>query len=277
MSANVRGLCPSAIGVAVTALTVVAGFVGGVQRVDAQTPDQLVPPLTDEDRKAAFPDLGDMNLREMMKEDPFDKLVLADRLETQNADGGDVTSWDMRAWVGHSLNRLWIRSEGERRSQTTERADLQLLWGHSIGRWWDVVAGVREDFRPGPSQSWTAFGVQGLAPYRFELEATAYVGDGGRTSARVEAEYDVLITNRLILQPLIELNWYGQGDSARGIGSGFSSAETGLRLRYEFRREIAPYIGLVREGTFGGTADLARAAGGDTRDTRLVAGIRLWF
>lgn len=277
MSANGRGLRPSAIGAVATVLAVVAGLAGRVQWVEAQTPEAPVPPLTDEDRAAAFPDLGEMNLREMMKEDPFDKLVLADRLETQNADGGDVSSWDMRAWVGHSLNRLWIRSEGERRSATTERADLQFLWGHSIGRWWDVVAGVRQDFRPGPTQSWTAFGVQGLAPYRFEFEATAYVAEGGRTSARVEAEYDVLITNRLILQPLIELNWYGKGDPARGIGPGFSSAETGLRLRYEFRREVAPYVGLVRQGTFGGTADLLRAAGGDTADTRLVAGIRLWF
>lgn len=277
MSAGMGALRPSAIGAVATMLAVVAGFAGGAHHVEAQTPEPPVPPLTDQDREAAFPDLGEMNLRKMMKEDPFDKLILADRLETRNADGRDVSSWDMRAWVGHSLNRLWIRTEGERRSDTTERADLQLLWGHSIGRWWDIVAGVRQDFRPGPTQSWTAFGVQGLAPYRFELEATAYVGEGGRTSARLGAEYDVLITNRLILQPLIEINWYGKGDPARGFGPGLSSAETGLRLRYEFRREVAPYIGLVREGTFGGTADLLRAAGGDTRDTRLVAGIRLWF
>ena len=244
--------------------------------VDAQTPGPNSPPLTDADRAAAFPDLGETSAH-ALDEDPLNKMLLFDQLETQRADGGDVLSWDFTGWVGHSLDRLWIRSEGERQSGTTERADLQLLWGHSIGRWWDLVAGVRQDFRPGPSQSWAAFGVQGLAPYRFELAATAYVGEAGRTSARFEAEYELLITNRLILQPLIELNWYGRADAARGIGPGLSTAEAGLRLRYEFRREVAPYIGLVRERIVGGTADFARAAGADTRDTRLVAGIRLWF
>ncbi|HLF11336.1 MAG TPA: copper resistance protein B [Gammaproteobacteria bacterium] len=245
--------------------------------VEAQpsTPDIL--PLTQADREAAFPDFGDMRVSDMMLEDPFNRLVLLDQLEARDADGRQVLSWDLHAWVGRNLNRLWIRSEGEKQSGTTDRAELQLLWGHTIARWWDVVAGVRQDFRPGPSQSWGAFGIQGLAPYRFELEATAFVGEGGQAAARFEAEYELLITNRLILQPLIELNWYGQDDSPRGIGAGFASAESGLRLRYEFRREIAPYIGLVRERKFRGTADLGRAAGIDTRDTRLVAGIRLWF
>jgi copper resistance protein B len=246
--------------------------------LEAQSPDTYVaPPITPADREAAFPDLSGMNAHEMMPEDPFNRFMLFDRLEAQDADDGDVLSWDFRGWAGRSANRLWIRSEGERTSATTEHAELQLLWGRPIARWWDLVAGARQDFRPGPSQGWAAFGIQGLAPYRFELEATAFVGKAGRAAARLEAEYELLITNRLILQPLIELNWYSQDDAARGVGSGFSSAESGLRLRYEFRREIAPYIGLTREKKFGGTADLARAAGIDTHETRLVAGIRLWF
>jgi copper resistance protein B len=210
-------------------------------------------------------------------EDPFNHSVLFDRLEAQDADGSDVQAWDVTAWLGRAYDKLTIRSEGERTSDTTERAELQLLWAHSVARWWDVVAGARADFQPSPTQSWAAFGIQGLAPYRFELEATAYVGEHGDSTARLEAEYELLITHRLILQPRVELNWYGQEDPDRGIGTGLANAETGLRLRYEFRREVAPYVGLVRERKFGGTEDFARAAGEDADDTRWVAGIRLRF
>jgi len=238
--------------------------------VDARVP----PPVSQADREAAFPRLDNMDMSTMMVEDPFNRLVLFDELETQD---GDLTSWDFEGWVGRSAHRVWIRTEGERDSGTTENAELQLLYGRPIAPWWDVVAGVRHDFEPGPSRSWAVFGIQGLAPYRFDLEANAFVGEGGRSAARVEADYDLLITNRLVLQPQIELDWYGQSDLVRGIGAGFSSAEIALRLRYEIRREVAPYIGLARERSFGRTADLARAAGLDTRDTRWVAGVRLWF
>ena len=238
--------------------------------VDARVP----PPVSQADREAAFPRLDDMDMSTMMVEDPFNRLVLFDELETQD---GDLTRWDFEGWVGRSAHRVWIRTEGERDSGTTENAELQLLYGRPIAPWWDVVAGVRHDFEPGPSRSWAVFGIQGLAPYRFDLEANAFVGEGGRSAARVEADYDLLITNRLVLQPQIELDWYGQSDLVRGIGAGFSSAEIALRLRYEIRREVAPYIGLARERSFGRTADLARAAGLDTRDTRWVAGVRLWF
>jgi copper resistance protein B len=151
------------------------------------------------------------------------------------------------------------------------------LGSHSVARWWDVVAGARAAFEPGPSYSWAAFGVRGVAPYRFELEATAYVGDGGRSAARLEGEYELLITPRLILQPQLELDWYGQADELRAVGPGLATAEVALRLRYEFRREIAPYVGLVRQRKFGATASRARAAGDDADDTRLVAGVRLRF
>jgi len=271
MSANTQGLSRWVGPVAAAVLV----FVSPAVRAQSASPD--IPSVTEADREAAFPDLSDMNMRDMMLENPFTRLALFDQLETQDADDGEILSWDFRAWAGRNLDRLWVRSEGEKQSGTTDHAELQLLWGHTIAPWWDVVAGVRQDFRPGPSQRWGAFGIQGLAPYRFELEATAFVGESGQTAARLEAEYELLITNRLILQPLIELNWFGRGDELRGIGSGLSSAEAGLRLRYEFRREIAPYIGLLREKKFGGTADLVRAAAGDADDTRLVAGIRLWF
>jgi copper resistance protein B len=209
-----------------------------------------------------------------MLEDPFNRFVVFDELELH---GGDDLSWDANAWFGHAFNRFTVRTEGERADGDTERAELQLLWAHSFARWWDVVGGVRADFEPGSPRSWAALGVQGLAPYRFELEATAFVGENGDMAARFEGEYELLITNRLILQPQLELNWYGQSDPGRRIGAGLSSVEMALRLRYEFRREVAPYVGLVRERRVGSTADFARADGLDADDTSLVAGIRLRF
>jgi copper resistance protein B len=212
-----------------------------------------------------------------MLEDPLNKLVLLDRLETQNADGGTLQRWDLETWVGRSLTKVWIRTEGERQSGATARAELELLWGKSFARWWELVAGARSDFEPGPTQNWAAVGIRGTAPYRIDLEATAYLGDGGRAALRVKSHYELLVTNKLILQPLAELNWYAQRDAARGLGAGLASAEIGLRLRYEVKREVAPYVGLVAERKFGGTADFSRAAGHDPSDTRLVAGIRLRF
>ena len=212
-----------------------------------------------------------------MLEDPLNRAVKIDQLEAPDTDASEDLRWDASAWVGTSLNKLTMRTEGEESDGNTERAELQLLWAHSVARWWDIVAGARADFAPGSDKSWAAFGVQGLAPYRFGVEATAFVSDGGDTAARIEAEYDLLITNRLILEPRIELNWYGQSDTSRAHGSGLSSGEAALRLRYELRREVAPYIGLVHEQLWGGSADAAQAAGRETGDTSFVAGIRLRF
>jgi copper resistance protein B len=237
-------------------------------------PTYLRPP-TAEERAQAFRDFGAS--AHAMHEDPFTTFVLFDRLEAQRADGADAADWDLKAWAGHSLRRLWIRSEGERREGRTEDGDVELLYGRALSPWWDYVAGVREDFRPEPDTTWAAFGVHGLAPYRFAIDATADLGEGGRTAARVETEYELLMTNRLILQPRLELNWYGDDMPRRGIRAGLADAEIGLRLRYEIRRQIAPYVGITRASKLGRTADLARAAGEDPRETRIVAGVRLWF
>ena len=236
-----------------------------------------IAPVTDADRAAAFPAVGDARIHHTMLENPLNKLVLLDRFETQDASGGDVLRWDLDTWIGHDLRKLWIRTEGEQVSDATERAELELLWGKGFARWWDFLAGARRDFAPGDDQTWAGAGVRGIAPYRFELEATTYIADGGRAALRFETQYDILVTNRLVLQPLLELNWYAESDAARAVGSGLSDGELGLRLRYEFRREVAPYVGLVHERKFGSTADFARAAGDEPSDTRLVAGIRLWF
>ena len=168
------------------------------------------------------------------------------------------------------------RSEGER-THGKINASLEALWGKPVDAWWDVLAGVRHDSGHGPARDWLAVGVQGLAPYKFEVQATAYLGSGGRSKLQTEAEYELLLTNKLILQPRIEASVYGRNDPARGIGAGLSETSAGLRLRYEIRREVAPYIGYAWAQKHGRTADLAKAAGGSANESGWVAGLRFWF
>lgn len=236
-------------------------------------PRTPIPPVTDADRAAAVPPSG----THAMTDNAIHGYVLLNRLEIWDADPGTDQAWEGQGWIGTDLNRVWLRSEGEREDGRTETADLEVLYGRSVATWWDVVGGIRHDFQPDGSQTFAAIGVQGLAPQKFEVEATAYLGEGGQTAARFEAEYELLLTNRLILQPLIEIEAYGKNDAARGIGSGLSTAEVGLRLRYEFTRKFAPYIGVVGERAFGNTADFRRSEFGRVEDTRIVVGLRTWF
>jgi copper resistance protein B len=237
---------------------------------EARTP---IPVLTDADRAAAAPPPQDHPVHD----NSIQSFVLFDRLETWNADPGTGIEWEGEGWIGTDRNKLWLRSEGERRDGVVVGTDLEVLYGRSIAPWWDVVAGVRHDFKPGPSQDFAAVGVMGLTPYKFEVAATGYIGQSGQTAARLEAEYEALLSNRLILQPLIEANFYGQNDERRAIGSGLGTLEAGVRLRYEVTRRFAPYIGVVQERAFGRTADFRRADGEDVNDTRIVAGLRIWF
>jgi copper resistance protein B len=236
-------------------------------------PREPIPPLTDAGRAAAFPELGPRSMHESLKVG----LMQLERLETWQGDDGNGVLWEAQGWYGGDLDKVWLRSEGERVDGTTEAADVELLYGRSVARWWDVVAGVRHDFDPGSSQSWAALGIVGLAPQKFEIEATAYVGDSGRTALRFEAGYELLLTNRLIARPLLELNLLGKDDPARGLGAGVTVAEVGVRVRYEITRRFAPYIGVTCERAYGETADLRRSGGEDVDDTRVVAGVRAWF
>ena len=239
----------------------------------AQAPITPIPVLTEADRAAAFP-----LLTQHMEHAPeINHYLLFNRLEAWDASPGAGQAWEATGWIGSDLNRLWVRSEGERVGGTTESADLELLYGRSITPWWDFVAGIKHDFQPGDSQNWAAIGFQGLAPYKFEVQATAYVSESGQTAATLEVEYELLLTNRLILQPLVEVQMFGKDDPARATGSGLSTIEAGVRLRYEIRRKFAPYIGLVHERAFGNTAGFRQARNEDTQDTRLVAGVRIWF
>lgn len=231
-----------------------------------------IPALTDADRAAVYNAPGGHQVHDS----GVNSMLLVNQLEWQGGDD-NAQSWDIKGWVGGDIDRLWLRSEGERSAGRTESAEAQALWGRAISPWWDLVGGVRQDFKPGASQSWAAFGLQGMALYNFEAEATLFVGESGHTAARLEGDYDILLTNRLILQPTAELNFYAQNDPQRGVGSGLAESELGLRLRYEVRREFAPYVGLSWSRTYGQTAQYARDEGEDVNQLHWVVGVRLWF
>lgn len=204
--------------------------------------------------------------------------VLFDQLEGRFGGRGGDFRWDGQGWIGTDYDKLWVKSEGFVRSNgTIDDGRHEFLYDRAISTYWDLQAGLRADLDSRPSREWAAFGVQGLAPLFFDLEATAYVGDQGHFAGRVQASYDLLITNRLILQPEAELNLYSKADPARLVGAGFSDLDAGLRLRYEVTRRFAPYIGVAFENKFGQTAGFARNAGESTSGVRFVLGVRTWF
>ncbi len=207
---------------------------------------------------------------------PFGMLLI-DQLEAFHGRNANGQSWEAEGWYGNDENKLWIRTEGERSRGKLEDGDLEAFWNHNIATFWSTQLGVRQELGEGPNRSWAAFGVQGLAPYWFEVEATGYVGANGRTAARLRAEYELLFTQRLILQPEAEINLYGKNDPQRRIGSGISDVQFGLRLRYEIRRQFAPYIGVSWVRRLGTSADYTRQDHQPVFDRQIVAGVRIWF
>ncbi|WP_324319254.1 copper resistance protein B [Povalibacter sp.] len=197
--------------------------------------------------------------------------IAIDRLEWR--EGNDAIGWEGSAWYGGDSNKLMLKSEGDWIDGGADHTRTELLWDRVVARWWSVQAGVRHDAGEGPSRNWAAIGVEGLAPYWIDMEMTFYVGDAGRTALRFEGSHDMRLTQRLILQPQLEFNLYGKDDVDRGLGSGLSDLEAGLRLRYEIRREFAPYAGAHWKQRFGTTADLAA----EDSEVEFVAGLRVWF
>jgi copper resistance protein B len=212
-----------------------------------------------------------------MADDPFLYMLKVDKLELRDTDEGTALVWDAQAWAGKDLNKLWLKSEGEKTNGVTEEGNLEVLYSRAIAPFWDLQAGWRHDFRPTPDRDWLAVGAKGLAPYLFEVDATAYVGESGRMAAALAVEYEYMITQKLILSPELEMNFYSRDDEAVGVGSGLSDIELGLRLRYEIVREFAPYVGVNWWQKFGNTADYADLEGTQSSDVEFVAGFRLWF
>ena len=213
-----------------------------------------------------------------MEDDPVLTKAMIGQLEMRAASGDHPLVWDdVQAWVGKDLNKLWLKTAGEHIDSRIEKLEIQLLYSRAVATYWDLQAGWRGDLRPEPTRDWFALGFKGLAPYFFEIDAAVFIGESGHTAARLEGEYEFLFTQRLILAPNIEINWYGKDDVEVGIGSGLSDIAIGLRLRYEIRREFAPYIGLNWSKKFGNTENFARAAGQETDDFQWVIGLRAWF
>ncbi|MGH8185385.1 MAG: copper resistance protein B [Steroidobacteraceae bacterium] len=217
-------------------------------------------------------------MAEMMQMDDRELYgrVTLDQLEWQETDAADVFAYETEAFYGGDYHKASLRSEGSHADGRTD-ARIEALWDRVIAPWWSMHAGARVDVGDAPTRTWLALGVEGLAPQKFEVEAALYVGDAGRTALRFDIHYDVLLTQRLVLHPQFETDIYGKDDPEHGIGSGLSDIELSLRLRYEIRREIAPYVGVRWLRRFGETADLARSAGADSSEAHFVAGLRVWF
>jgi len=227
-------------------------------------------PMTD----MSYRDMAD--LMAMDDSAALGKLMI-DQLELEADPERTTLSWDAQGWYGTDYDKLWLKSEGAPSASGAPAGRNELLWDRIITRWWSLQAGLRYDLGQGPARGWAAAELEGLAPYRFQLEAALYLGDAGQTAGRLRAERDFLVTQRFIVQPELEADLYGRSDPARQLGAGLSDLQLALRARYEIRREFAPYIGLAWRREFGGTAQFARADGGDASALEWVAGLHLWF
>lgn len=204
--------------------------------------------------------------------------LLIDQLEGRfGFADGNTLRWEAEAWVGTDENKIWLLTEGLYANGELDDGIQQLFYGRAITTYFDAMIGTRWDIDSKPTRGWGAIGIQGLAPQFFKVSAFGYVSGDGHLAARLEASYDLLITQRLILQPQIELNFYTKDDPARLVGAGLSELDAGLRLRYEITRQFAPYVGITYLGQFGATADYVSAAGGQTQQLRFTAGVRTWF
>ncbi|MGO9606138.1 MAG: copper resistance protein B [Candidatus Binataceae bacterium] len=205
--------------------------------------------------------------------------VLFDQLEGRTNGPQNEFRWEGEGWVGTDMNKLWVKSEGVVQQGQASDGDQEVLYDRPIPylRYFDAQAGVRYDLDSDPGRTWGAIGVEGMAPYFFELAPTFYFSNQGRFAGRVEGSYDLFITQRLIAQPQFEINFYSKRDPSRSIGSGLSDLDTGLRIRYEISRKFAPYIGFAYTQTFGETATFTLNNGDTVHNPRFIFGARIWY
>ena len=247
-----------------------AALFGFAVAADAQTvPATSSPPVLDMNQAARMSPVMDNGI--------YAHAVL-DQFEGRVGGPDSAFRWDGQAWIGTDYDKIWLKSEGFAQGNgRVEDGQHELLYDHAISTYFDLQGGIRSDLDSGTTRNWAAFGLQGLAPLFFDLEATGYVSDQGHLAARVVASYDLLLTQRLILQPEAELNFYSKTDPGRAVGTGLSDVDAGLRLRYEISRKFAPYVGVAYQGKFGQSANFARREGETAQSVRLVFGIRSWF
>jgi copper resistance protein B len=204
-------------------------------------------------------------------------MLWLDQLEWRGLSQPNGAAWQGEGWYGGDYDKAWIRSEGDSYSGRGEDARAELFWDHAVSSWWNLEVGARQDFGAGRARSWAAFGVRGLAPQGINVEASVYAGDAARTAARLKIEYELLFTQRLVLQPEVEMNVYGRADPARDLAAGVADLEVGLRLRYEVRREFAPYAGLVWVRHYGAAGSLLNLGEPNQNELSLAVGLRVWL
>ena len=242
------------------------GMAGIAQAQTTSAPAPNMPSMTDP-----------ANMGSGMGDSIFAHGIL-DQAEGRIGGGRNAFRWEGQGWIGGDYDKLWFKSEGFARGKGgVDDGRHELLYDRAVSTYLDLQAGVRTDWDSGSGRTWAVFGAQGLAPFFFDYEATGYLSDGGHAALRLAASYDLLITQRLILQPEAEVNFYGKADPGRKIGAGLSDIDAGLRLRYEIARKFAPYLGVAYAGKFGQTASIARGDGESAGAVRFVFGIRSWF
>lgn len=205
--------------------------------------------------------------------------IFVDKLEYSAGEGPDQGTWEVQGWHGGDIHRFWWKTDGEfDLNDGVEDAGIELLYSRAVAPFWDVQAGIRQDYsRQGADPTSVVLAVQGVAPYWWETSASLYVSTKGDVTAELEAEYDQRITQKLIVQPVLGVSLSAQNVPERELGSGVTSIEAGLRLRYEIRKEFAPYIGVEWSQSLGQTRDWREASGRDASETRLVVGIKAWL
>jgi copper resistance protein B len=226
-----------------------------------------------------MPDMTYSQMASLMQMDDTEAFgrVLLDQLEYRDGEGTRSADWDAEARYGNDYDKAVLRTEGAWTSGVGAQGRADLLWDRIASRWWSLQAGGRYDFGAGPGRGWAAFGVAGTAPGWIQTEATAYLGNSGTLAARVKMETDLLLTQRLVLQPEVEVNAYTRPDVARAQGAGVSDLSTGLRLRYRVRRELAPYVGIAWTRRSAATARLLRDQDVVPDALQWTAGVRVLF
>lgn len=262
-----------------------ANDMAGMAGMDAGAPEEVgsepaPPPPTDHAADSVFDPAAMARARAQLQNEHGGSAISKVMLslgEFRVGNGEDGYRWEGEAWVGGDLNRFVVKSEGEGGEDGIEAAEVQLLYSRAVSPYFDLQAGLRQDLQSGPRRTYATVGFEGLAPYWFETSGALFLSSKGELLARLEGSYDLRLTQRLIVQPRVEVNVSGQDVAELELGSGVSNIELGLRLRYEIKREFAPYVGVSFERKLGGTADYAKALGQDVEATSLVIGVRAWF
>lgn len=212
-----------------------------------------------------------------MDDDPVLSKLMINALEYRFGDNNENSlALDAEAWVGKDLNKLWLKADIESEDGEIAEAELQALYSRAIAPFWDFQVGVRKDFEP-VSREWAVLGLKGTAPYQLDVDASLFFGKGGQVGARLNTEYELMLSQKTSLVPELGANFYTKDDQEAGIGSGLSDLDISLRLKHELKREFAPYIGINWSKSFGNKADMLKQSGEKTSDTQLALGVEAWF